>query len=168
MRTDYFLSMLIAYLVIDAALCVLTIGYYWIIHSRWITVAPEVVVPGLTLTLLLLALVSLSAGAWLSTASRLQPDSPEVLATIFSSTLVAPARAIIVVAFGFLAILLLYKRVIVFAFGGSGSGGFTTSSVLTTLTGAILTGGFLGLGEALLPEAVIQRSANLIAALTPR
>ena len=55
-----------------------------------------------------------------------------------------------------------------FSFGGSESSGFTTASVLSTLSGAILTGGFLGLGEALLPEAVIQRSANLIAALTPR
>ena len=82
-------------MVLDAALFVITMVYYWLTHSDWFSVAAEVVVPGLTLTLLVLALVSLSAGAWLSTASRLQPDSPEVLATIFSSTLVAPARGLL-------------------------------------------------------------------------
>jgi len=128
----------------------------------------ELVIPGLRLTLLVIALAFLFFGAWLSAAARLEPDSAEVVASIFASTLNAGLRVIYVLGFGFLAVLLLYKQVIVFSFGASGENGFTSATVLGKLSGAILTGGFLGLGEALLPQTVIQRSASLIAAMTAR
>jgi hypothetical protein len=169
-RAEYLQSLAVAYLLGNVVLWVGAGIFYFLTHSSCVFsyVAPEFAIPGVRLTLLVTAMLFLSIGAWLSTATRLQPDSPEVLSIIFSSTLNARLRVVIVFGFGLLAILLLYKQVIVFSFGAAGDSGFTTQSVLTKLSAAILTGGFLGLGEALLPEAVIQRSANLIAALTPR
>jgi hypothetical protein len=169
-RADYLESLAIAYFFGNLLLWAGAGMFYFFTHSSYIFsyVAPEFIIPGERIILLMVAMLFLSIGAWLSTATRLQPDSPEVLSIIFSSTLNARLRVVLVFGFGLLAILLLYKQVIVFSFGAAGDSGFTTQSVLTKLSAAILTGGFLGLGEALLPEAVIQRSANLIAALTPR
>jgi len=147
---------------------VVAFAIYAATHTPRVSVPQELVIPGLRLTLLVVALGFLFFGAWLSAAARLEPDSAEVVASIFASTLNAGFRVIYVLGFGLLAILLLYKQVIVFSFGASGESGFTSATVLGKLSGAILTGAFLGLGEALLPQTVIQRSASLIAAMTAR
>ncbi|HXA21654.1 MAG TPA: hypothetical protein VNW90_05100 [Acetobacteraceae bacterium] len=68
--------------------------------------------------------------------------------------------------------LLFYNEMIVFSFGPNGSGEnaspFTTALVFSRLSAAVLAGGQLGLGDVVLPSAVIARSANLVAALAPR
>ncbi len=126
-------------------------------------------VPNLAVMLLIVAVWSLCFGAWLSAVLRVEPTSPEVLDSIFQATLGPKLRVVYVMGFGILALLLLHKRAIVFAFGGSGTGAaFTTEHVFHYLSAAILTGAFLGLGEAALPNAVVQRSASLIAALATK
>jgi len=95
----------------------------------------------------------------------MQPDSPEVLDGIFTNTFTAPLRALFILGFGLLAILLLYKKAIVFSFGPDEQAVFTSAQVLSTLSATLLTGAFLGLGEAALPNAVIQRSAGLVSSI---
>lgn len=130
---------------------------------------PALAVPNLAVMLLIVAIWSLSFGAWLSAVLRVEPDSPEVLDSIVQTTLGPKLRAVYVLGFGVLALLLLHKGAVVFALGRSGEGAaFTTEHVFRHLSAAILTGGFLGLGEAALPNAVVQRSAALVAALSPR
>ena len=127
------------------------------------------VVPNLAVMLLIIAVWFLCFGAWLSAVLRVEPDSPEVLDSIFQTTLGPKLRVVYVMGFSILALLLLHKRAIVFAFGGSGGeAAFTTEHVFHYLSASILTGAFLGLGEAALPNAVVQRSATLIAALAPK
>jgi hypothetical protein len=165
-RAAYLWDLALAYGAVAIILSLLALLVSVVTH--YLNVPQELVIRGPQLILLVVALSALLAGAWLSAAARLEPDSPEVLASIFSSTLNARLRAVYVLGFGFLAILLLHKQVIVFSFGANGGGGFNSAMVLGKLSAAILTGGFLGLGVALLPQAVIERSANLIAAMTAR
>ena len=122
-------------------------------------------VPGETLMLLTVAIAALFTGAWLSAVARLQPGSPEVLDGIYTNTFTAPLRTLFVLGFGIFALLLLYKQVVVFSFGPPNDSVFTTAAIFKTLSASILTGGFLGLGEAALPNAVIQRSSGLVSAL---
>jgi hypothetical protein len=167
-RAAYLWDLAKAYSLAAAGVLVVAILVYAVTHTPWLSWPQELVIPGLRLILLVIALCFLFFGAWLSAAARLEPDSAEVVASIFASTLNAGLRVVYVLGFGFLAILLLCKQVIVFSFGASGDNGFTSATVLGKLSGAVLTGGFLGLGEALLPQTVIQRSASLIAAMTAR
>lgn len=122
-------------------------------------------VPGQEMMLLGVAVAMFFCGAWLSAATRLQPNSAEVLDAIFTETFSAPLRALYLLGFALLALLLLHKEVVVFSFGKEGEALFTSAEVLKTLSASILTGAFLGLGEAALPGAVSERSKGLVAAL---
>ena len=120
-----------------------------------------------TVQLLLLgvALAALFGGAWLSAVARVQPDSPEVLDGIFTNTFTAPLRSLFILGFGLIAILLLYKQAVIFSFGSQTPAIFSSAEVLNRLSAAILTGAFLGFGEAALPNAVIQRSSGLVSSI---
>ncbi len=159
-----------AYIVSCIGLVALTAIYF--VATRAVTASAAFVVPGETLSLMDAALLSLAMGAWLIAAFRLQPDSPEVLTSLFATTTSSWIRVVLVLGFGFLGLLLFYKQVIVFSFGPNRGGNdvspFTTAQVFTKLSAAVLAGGLLGLADAALPSAVIARSANLVAALTPR
>jgi len=96
---------------------------------------------------------------------RLEPDSPDVLDSIFRATFSADLRAIYVLAFSFIALIMLHKQVVVFSFGQSYAAAFTTELVFKKLSAAVIGGVLLGLGESALPSVVGQKSANLIAAL---
>jgi hypothetical protein len=172
-REDYMSGLFRAYAATITVTTLVLIFYLAATQSLGgiVTIPHEVVVPRLNVILLIVALWWMCIGALLSAAVRLEPDSPEVLDSIFRSTFGAKLKALYVLGFGFVGLLLLHKQVIVFSFGTispSSKGGFTTAYVLSRLSAAILTGAFLGLGEAALPNAVVQRSANLIAALTPK
>jgi hypothetical protein len=173
-RVNYLVALAKAYGVGAFAIAVASIVVILIGHGSTglnAIMPPELIVPGLTMIQLTITMWSLCFGAWLSAAVRLEPDSPEVLDSIFRATFNANIRAIYILGFGFLAVLLLHKQVIVFSFGGGAPGsnsGFTTALVLHQLSAAILAGAFLGIGERTLPNAVVQRSANLIAALSPK
>jgi hypothetical protein len=139
-----------------------------------LTPPPALVVPAPKLVMLCVVLASVFMGAWLSAAFRLQPDSREVLDGIYTNTFTAPLRASFVLGFSLLAIVLLYKGVVAVSFGTvSGQAGAVLQSgqLLDKLSAAVLIGGLLGLGEALLPNAMIQRSTtfmnSLLGAATP-
>jgi len=146
----------------------LALAAYWGLQLAWpkgVYFAQELHISGTVLLLLGIALAALFGGAWLSAVARLQPDSPEVLDGIFTNTFTSPLRSVFVLGFGLLALLLLYKKAIVFSFGPDAQAVFTSADVLKTLSATILTGAFLGLGEAALPNAVIQRSSGLVSSL---
>jgi hypothetical protein len=148
--------------------------------AAWVVVAAAVMIglvendllpgvfalPAIKSALLAVTLISLLTGAWLSAAQRLRPDSPEVLTEIFSETLNVRIRMALVLGFGFLVVLLLYKQVVVFSFGSTT--GFSTENVLEKLSAAILTGALLGISERALPGAIVERSASLVSALTKK
>lgn len=96
----------------------------------------------------------------------------EILTNLLATTTIPSIRVALVLGFGFLGLLLFYNEMIVFSFGPNGSGEnasqFTTALVFSRLSAAVLAGGQLGLGDVVLPSAVIARSANLVAALAPR
>lgn len=126
---------------------------------------PSLAIGGEKLLLLGIAIGSVFVGAWLSAVVRLQPDSAEVLDGIYTNTFTAPLRSLFILGFGVLALLLLYKKVVVVSFGAEPAPLFTSGMVLEKLSAAILVGAFLGLGESALPNAVIQRSSGLLSAL---
>lgn len=169
-RGAYLRELAGAYVMANILLIIVIAAFYAV--PRRLGTSEAFIVPGQTLALLATALLSLSIGAWLIAAYRLQPDSPEILSSLFATTTSSWIRATLVLGFGFLGLLLFYKQVIVFSFGPSGASvaanGFTTALVLSKLSAAVLAGGLLGLGDAALPSAVIARSANLVAALAPR
>ena len=172
-RGKFLFRLFCSYLVAAVAVTVLSVVAQLLFQclSRNINHSEAILVPWMTVLLLIVAVWSLCVGAWLSAAFRLEPDGPEVLAGIFATTLPPVVRSIYVVGFGVLAILLLHKQVVIFAFGATAgtdsiaATGFTTQLVLKSISGAVLTGGLLGLGEAALPNSVVQRSVALIAAL---
>lgn len=169
-RGAYLRELARAYAVAISGLVALTLLFYAV--TRWLGASRAFQVPGETLGLMDMALLSLAVGGWLIAAYRLQPDSPEILTNLFATTTSSSIRVALVLGFGFLGLLLFYKEVIVFSFGPSGSGEnaspFTTALVFSRLSAAVLAGGLLGLGDVALPSAVIARSANLVAALAPR
>jgi hypothetical protein len=168
-RGAYLRELAWAYGVACTILLFATVAFY--VGSRCVNASQAFLVPGETLSLMDVALLSLSLGAWMIAAYRLQPDSPEILDNLFNTTTSSSIRAILVLGFGFFGLLLFYKQVVVFSFGPSGGGGtangFTTALVFSKLSTAVLAGGLLGIGDVALPSAVIARSANLVAALAP-
>jgi hypothetical protein len=169
-RNVYLRELGLNYVYAFGALVFFTVLFYYI--PRWVGAAPSFLVSGGTLGLMAVALLSLAAGAWLTAAFRLQPNSPEVLISLFATTTYAWVRVILVLGFGFLGLLLFHTQVVVFSFGPSDSAraasGFTTALVFSKLSTAVIAGALLGLGDAALPTAVMARSSNLVAALAPR
>jgi hypothetical protein len=150
-----------AFAILLAALVYLLIGHSGVLPEIFGLPLPKV-------AMLTVAMTAILAGAWLSSALRLRPDSPEVLSEIFAETLNVRIRAVLVLGFGFLVVILLHKGVVVVSFGGGNTGGISTTDVLSNLASAIVTGALLGLSERTLPNAIVERSANLIAALSKK
>ncbi len=129
----------------------------------------EIVLPKTELVMLVIAMVSLACGAWLAAVVFVEPDGAEVIGSIFSTTLNATMRATYVLGFGFIALLLLHKKAVIFAIGAPGGGfGFSTELALAQLSSAVITGALLGVGARALPNAVVERSASLVAALSSK
>ena len=168
-RGIYLRSLAVAYGACSLIVVALTF-IFWLL-SRLLGFSQAFMVPGQMLALTDVALLSLAVGAWLIAAVRLQPDSPEVLNSVFA-TLSPYIRAVLVMGFGFLGLVLFYKQLIVFSFGpgesGENASGFTTAQVFSKLSTAVLAGGLLGIGDAALPSAVIAWSGSLLAALARR
>lgn len=178
-RGHYLRQLAGSYICASVGIVVLTALYHSVTQGAlsgfikpYLTVSSAFLIPGEMLALLVTSMVSLAVGAWLVAAFRLQPDSPEILQNLFATTTSSWIRVALVIGFGFLALLLFHKQVVVFSFGPTGANAgtspFTTASVFTKLSAAVLAGGLLGLSDAALPSTVIARSANLVAALAPK
>lgn len=143
---------------------------FWALRFLPTELAPPaaLLVPAPKLVMLGVVIASVFMGAWLSAAFRLQPDSREVLDGIYTNTFTAPLRASFVLGFSLLAIVLLYKGVVAVSFGtvaGEAAAVLHSRQLLDKLSAAVLMGGLLGLGEALLPNAMIQRSTTFMNSL---
>jgi hypothetical protein len=84
-RAAYLWDLAYWYFLAAVSISVIAILVYAVTH--YFSLPQEVTIPGPQLILLVVALTALLAGAWLSAAARLEPDSAEVVASIFSSTL---------------------------------------------------------------------------------
>jgi hypothetical protein len=167
-RRDYLCALARGYLGCWLVGVLVTVLYWLEVHHLNSEVPAALVLPTLNLVLLVVAMAWLAFGAWLSALIRIEPDSPEVIDSIVNETIGAMLRAVSVLGFGFIALLMLHKKAVVFAIGAESGIGFSTATVLSQLSSAVLTGGLLGLGERALPNIVAQNSAKLVAALAPK
>jgi hypothetical protein len=111
------------------------------------------------------ALASLAFGAWLSACARLDTNSPEVLTAMLSETNPTLARAVMVLGFGAVALILLDAKLVVVQIGDDASKVFDSKVVLEQLHACLLIGVFLGLGERALPGVINQRATAFVAGL---
>jgi hypothetical protein len=109
-----------------------------------------------------LSVMALAAGAWLTAAQRLDNNSPEVLTVMLSTTNPTLTRAIMVVGFGSVALLLLHTGIVRIAVGGDGEEVFDSTRALADLVPALITGALLGLGEAILPAKINERATAFV------
>lgn len=147
-------------MVVLAAACA---GYWRLQH-----LAPELASLAVTekaLTHLWLAMSALLLGAWLTATARARPEGAEAIGQLLGATLRSHIRVPFIAGYGLVAILLLHAKVVVFTIG-SGNDVFSTAEVLDRISTAVICGALLGLGEAVLPDAIGQRSANLISVLS--
>jgi hypothetical protein len=149
----------------------------WIGGSCW-TLPQAMRVSGDRLIFFATSLGSLAVGAWLSACARLDTNSPEVLTAMISTdTNPTLYRAVMVLGFGAVALILLHTGIVVVEIGGASSAAgaappqgatslvFDSKQALTDLSTCILVGIFLGLGERTLPATVNQRATAFVAGL---
>ena len=146
------------------------IAYHLLVESLLSTLPLQGVNIGVDrLSYIMVATLAMLCGAWLSAASRIQPNSKDALEGLLAETFSYWVRAAFVLGFGWFALLLLHEQVIVLSFGSSSGAsdatGFKTHLALRNLAAAILTGGFLGLAERAVPASVLKRANTLGTAL---
>lgn len=174
-RVAYLNQLAMSYVTRLAQFCLALVAFWALRHLPDPLLVPSALyVPAPKLVMLGVVVAAVFMGAWLSAAFRLQPDSREILDGIYTNTFTAPLRASFVLGFSLLAIVLLYKGVVAVSFGtvsGQAEAVLHSRQLLDKLSAAVLIGGLLGLGEALLPNAMIQRSTtfmnSLLGAATP-
>jgi hypothetical protein len=136
----------------------------WIGGRCW-TLPEPLRIPGERLLFFGVSLASLAFGAWLSACARLDTNSPEVLTAMLSEANPTPARAVMVLGFGTVALLLLHTGLVVVEIGDQNSTVFDSKQALTHLPSCFLIGVFLGLGERALPGMINQRATAFVASL---
>lgn len=139
---------------------------HWIGGRCW-TLPQEFRVSGTRLLFFGVSLASLAFGAWLSACARLDTNSPEVLTAMLSEAQANPtlARAVMVLGFGAVALILLHTGLVVVEIGNATPLAFDSKEALKKLPACILIGVFLGLGERALPGVINQRATAFVASL---
>lgn len=135
--------------------------------GRCWTLPGEFRVTGTRMLFFLASLASLAFGAWLSASARLDTNSPEVLTAMLSEAQANPtlARAVMVLGFGAVALILLHTGLVVVQIGADAAAVFDSKAALRELPTCLLIGVFLGLGERALPGVVNQRATAFVAGL---
>ncbi len=170
-RGAYLDQLAFGYLIAVLGVLLLLAGYHYVINVavfggcaelRSLACPEALIVPRDRLIMVGLSVMALAAGAWLTAAQRLDNNSPEVLTVMLSTTNPTLTRAIMVVGFGSVALLLLHTGIVRIAVGGDGEEVFDSTRALADLVPALITGALLGLGEAILPAKINERATAFV------
>jgi hypothetical protein len=178
-RQAYLRRLWQSYLVALLCTAALLLAFHWLTHqerylgpscAHWIggrcwELPAAMRVTGERLIFFTTSLASLAFGAWLSACARLDTNSPEVLTAMLSETNPTPARAVMVLGFGAVALILLHTGLVVVEIGDARNTVFDSKAALRQLPTCVLIGIFLGLGERALPGVINQRATAFVAGL---